>query len=667
MANATGADRTSTGAGAGASPPAPGGITNYTRVEKVIPNPLHGYASWTYTWTLWWLDIVDYNNLVSDPTTASTQPLTNNRSYVVAEDAGLGIKQRSTNAKLNYNIQSVDFSTVVGPSGPSKTTNIIEGGIVIAEPYGVTFIDSLVARAAQQGTNHTEQPFLLELKWTAYDDKGNPIIHELEKYNKRFPIRILTIRLDVTTQGSTYNIRFVPANHIILRNEHNFVPTEVTITGSTPKELLDQLAEKINKSWQETANQAGASPNQIKFEVDPTCNTNFNLTKNISDANPLPITIDNSKLKITAPLGTNWRTIIDRIMQQTDFIQKQLVPQVPTSNQAVAINQNPLISYKITTAVKYLNSDPKQNRYPIESTYNITPYQVATSEHPFTPGKFVDYKALSIKQYDFLYSSKNRDVIDLKLNFEYTYFTHVNLSTENFSATRETPNANQQLANASRGARAALVTPNTLIRGANLFQDIQPWKYRLGGTPAADYGLNTEKNPSSLRAADALRSIYSKMSGDMIRVSLTIVGDPTLLKQDDWLFNTKTPKTTVTVNQQAFTADNNGYISMDSAELLVTVTIRTPIDQDPVTGLVTPDVTTSPSLFSGVYRLIKIDNKFSGGQFAQILDLARVPFQDYVNSSAAPAERVADNSSVGGIGQTYQSTTAIVAGNRPGV
>jgi hypothetical protein len=41
-----------------------------------------------------------------------------------------------------------------------------------------------------------------------------------------------------------------------------------------------------------------------------------------------------------------------------------------------------------------------------------------------------------------------------------------------------------------------------------------------------------------------------------------------------------------------------------------------------------PAVSTSQAMFSGQYRIIKIDSKFSGGQFTQVLHMVRYMNQD---------------------------------------
>ena len=89
---------------------------------SIIPNPLHQFASHSYAWSLWWLDIDDYNRMSSggDIGTGIDFQL-GPSSYVVAEDSGLYPQRRlPTQLGLNYNIQDVNFETVVGLNSKSK-------------------------------------------------------------------------------------------------------------------------------------------------------------------------------------------------------------------------------------------------------------------------------------------------------------------------------------------------------------------------------------------------------------------------------------------------------------------------------------------------------------------------------------------------------------------
>ena len=68
---------------------------------------------------------------------------------------------------------------------------------------------------------------------------------------------------------------------------------------------------------------------------------------------------------------------------------------------------------------------------------------------------------------------------------------------------------------------------------------------------------------------------------------------------------------------------------MDDGELYVYVNFRSPIDYDEETGLAIPfNNRYSYSEFTGVYKIISIENTFTAGKFVQILDLVRLSIDD---------------------------------------
>ena len=148
----------------------------------------------------------------------------------------------------------------------------------------------------------------------------------------------------------------------------------------------------------------------------------------------------------------------------------------------------------------------------------------------------------------------------------------------------------------------------------------------------ASSGLNLSSNPRAQIASDVMSSIYKTLNGDMLTIDMNILGDPTLLKQDDWLYCPSpsmigsTYNNWDTMSQYEFAA-KYGTIRTDTGEVVVAVTINTPFDIDTENrnqGLMHPVPTYNQSLFSGQYTILLIKNKFASGKFEQTLQLARI-------------------------------------------
>jgi hypothetical protein len=118
----------------------------------------------------------------------------------------------------------------------------------------------------------------------------------------------------------------------------------------------------------------------------------------------------------------------------------------------------------------------------------------------------------------------------------------------------------------------------------------------------------------------------------MLSLQLTIVGDPTLIKQDDWLY-IPNPEDDSDFSDWDVSSDEYaqryGHIPMDRGEVVVRVVINSPVDmdldhEDGDQGLAFPQPKYSQSLFSGQYKILTITNRFAGGKFEQVLNLVRI-------------------------------------------
>jgi hypothetical protein len=136
---------------------------------------------------------------------------------------------------------------------------------------------------------------------------------------------------------------------------------------------------------------------------------------------------------------------------------------------------------------------------------------------------------------------------------------------------------------------------------------------------------------------DVYNSLTKSSNGDMVTVKLEIIGDPTLIKQDDIFYNQGIPQNSSDPN-----ALLGGSIQYDRGEIYAKLNIRSPIDYDESTGLANPALNSvQQSVFSGIYTIVTVDNVFSKGKFQQTLDMARLPIDDADRSvAAASAVRV---------------------------
>jgi hypothetical protein len=618
---------------------------------KPIPNPLHQFASYTYNWSLWWVDFQEFNDLMGKNSVNSAQGWAfGPKSFVVAEDSGKYPTRRLPGTLgLNYHIQSVTFKNTVAPNSQSQASNMTTGSMVILEPTGCTFLDQLIA-ASFNGTefvNYTQQPFILQLEFTGYDESGNPIANSTSNvYKKRFPIRITNIAISVTTKGTEYKIKFTKDSHEGLTKEYGNVPVDISIEGAkTVGEFFKQLEDKMNAFFAtQKTKRLVEFADTFKFNVDPTIASSpivNKLTSSVGDTDPKAkkdqLNFDGKS--VTIDKRTSINTVITRVMAHSKFLQDQQ----KNTGQTTAFN-----AFKVT--VKSLsvgdgtvktNNDHYRNQPPKQFIFNILQFTTFKSDHPGLP-QMVDSRPYTVKDYQYLYTGKNVDITDLKIDFNNSWYQTVSGYTFQYPSTVVSPST--PVFKVLDLFPSINITPSflsTLIPSMRSVATSTPMRIKpVTSNPNDTQGYGTIKSPDAQKMVETLRNgVYTASSGTMLNVKLTILGDPTLLKQDDWYY---IPSANPAAGEEKDDYDKRiaqseyvakyGHLRTDTEELVVRLTFNgvTDIDTDITNqGGVYPPIGSVPSLFTGQYQITGVENKFEKGLFTQILTLKRYFSDDY--------------------------------------
>ena len=650
-----------------------GSASSSTAGLKVIPpatpvaNPLNDWASYSYTWSWWWLDPTDFNYLMTagDLNTVLAYNLPN--SYVIAEDAGLYPDRRlPSTLGLNYHIQDVKFSTTMAPGGKWGATNAIEGSMTVLEPYGLSLIDSLVA-ASFNGVafdNWTDRPHLLELNFHGYDDAGNAMSQSLMPlYRKRFPIKVTTMTASLNTHGAEYKISYVAAGQQSFGKKYGYLPKDVTVSGGNVQEVLDDLASQLNAYYGSqtlpTQNTA-AFADHYAFVIDPALGVNNSIVGGADRAPPLELQKGDENIPNAKKLDFSFTTqqgiteVVGKIMARGSFFQNQLVGQSGNIS-------SPYNTFKILTAVTYeghnaagnpqgLQFDIKQGVFSRKITYKIVQYVSWQNHHPNCPSLMADSTPYTCKVYTYTYGGKNTDVLDLKLEFNNTWFTTVMSQTEVIPSSN--PSASTLAETKMQSFPEAYFIPSLISRmsgytNVGTIANPTPMSIRpIINNQNITAGAGIVKDPLAQQVADVHHSLYTSNTGQMNSVPLTILGDPTLIKQDDWLY---VPGTDAFAEYHDTSISNSdfvakyGHFRTDLSEIPVTLTVNTILDMDTELnnaglGWPNPGSTYNTAIFSGQYVIVRVENMFQNGKFTQVLQLTR-----YLNGSITSAVSLAQN------------------------
>jgi hypothetical protein len=290
------------------------------------------------------------------------------------------------------------------------------------------------------------------------------------------------------------------------------------------------------------------------------------------------------------------------------------------------------------------NFDPIRGQYPKKFTYTIHQYSTWSAPHTALP-LFADSVPYTCKKYDYTFTGQNVDIIDLKLNYDLTYYVPVLAWTNQVASTLATAStfSENTLSDSSLSPTLSPSLFSRVLAGAKTMLNPTPMRNQpVVNKPQLTNAMGTLNKPGAQVGMDVIDSLFNRSEGDMIKMSLTIIGDPTLIRQDDWLY-VPSPTEAAKYNNWETSGQDDfaqayGHFRMDTGELPILVNVRSilDIDQDYTNnGLSYPDPSSASSaLFSGQYTLLKVVNKFAKGLFTQDMVLSRIPNQNYVTAYA---------------------------------
>jgi hypothetical protein len=275
---------------------------------------------------------------------------------------------------------------------------------------------------------------------------------------------------------------------------------------------------------------------------------------------------------------------------------------------------------------------------PLVYVYRVVPYDVHASKmitvNTKGPG-FYELAKQTVKQYDYIYTGKNVDIINFDIYFENGFFTAMAADFLNKGA--DTVTIDQSGDVAATDPNKEIVAP--LGTG-------NPPEQKLGVMPGIVRFLKTLTNTDqkggsgpdtpSVRAARIFHDAVTRSStSSMTTLNMEIIGDPYYIAHSgmgNWTGQSTTNSTNLL---------DDGSVNWQNGEVDILVNFRTPLDINQGTGLYqfAPTTASAPLIsWSGLYHVTNVVCKFQKGQFTQTLSGQRRPYQEVSATSATSAD-----------------------------
>ena len=613
--------------GAGAIVPSLNNNFNIAAFPAVGSNPLNKYASYNCLFTLSCLSKSDQNAVGK-----VSNSMIKNIIARTAGDWGNGNKRVNTDfGKFDYFLD--DLIIVSQPALSSKKGESFATKITfkVTEPYsmGLFLISMLEGAKAGGYDNFREGAYLLTIEFAGYTDNSKPHAPD-PKLTRYIPIKFLDIKLKVTSGGSTYDCEVIPYNEIAFRDPIGNTRDTVALAGTngTVKELLadgDASLVKFLKKEAETQIKDNEATETDEYDIqfpatfaDKTASINEianakvfgilsagNMTfPNQNDLyDPIKqIYLDRSAGTIKTDHTFNFskgekiQEIITEVIMKSDYITKQL------TNSAVKLNTKGMLNwFRVEAQVFDKGHSKKFNRQLRKTVYRVVPYEMHISKilpPNAIPEGYAVLKKTVNRIYDYLYTGKNTEIINIDIDFNMGFFTKLSSDAGNKTGTF---NKSQVLDGDEKNKNEGVIDPKVGVTGND------PQSATYYGRTDFIRSKSGSDTPETAQVRN-YREIFMN-EGDLVEIKMTILGDPYYIPSSGFGNQIGTP-----------VGDNimdDGSMNYQSGEVDIVLNFRTPIDFDPNTGLY--KFNTSIDQFSGLYQIFEVESKFNQNKFTQTI------------------------------------------------
>lgn len=628
---------------------------NYNLLEE---NVMHKFASYNYVLTLSALSRQQLDNPQNIPTDAPHDIIARtggigqdaNVTTRVEEDLGdATVAEKVFNKALKTQSEviagaqqilkkgrdiyfnSVSIDSYPRPNQFRKLMNYTKIEMTLEEPNGITFWEKCRAAAFNNGyRNHTTAPFLLTIEFKGFDSNGQEVPSPVPK--RCYPIKLSRSELKMNTGSTTYTVSAFPWTEFAMINSFLYTRTGGSVIGQGKElnKILKRFADELNDDIELNEKNAGLRATVDKYEItaDPTIGR-----LQTESGNQYPVTgpfgIDVNRFsKIKFDKNTSIVKILEDLVRQYkkyNNIEEILVKQAKSFGQGAKISEiDQYVSwYKIITTVKentefdeVLKTHSRVIRYHIkEFKVHILNFVKAGYGYNF------NYDNAVRKVYDYIYTGNNLDILDLNVDYNVGYFNAILRKSDptfiNELKGKITKKIKSLFGSGTYEADELLPLHQYITTLNSESPNIQPEDIETGHIQGV---------------ADAQYDYLVNPQGDMVNVTMKIMGDPAFLGQD---YAIPMPVGTETVRANI---GNNiydaqiGAFNFDNGEVIVKVNFKFPSDFDENTGLYNFNVEATPQ-FSGIYRVVRVESNLEQGQFTQTLTMARCLNQQQVTST----------------------------------
>lgn len=356
-----------------------------------------------------------------------------------------------------FNISSMNMEEMVSPGFQNRNTGLTTMTMVINEPNGSSFVETLAKSARKLGiANYQQWCYYVEITFNGRTEDGIILPNALAESGLPsggrwiYQMKITNCDVKMDERGATYTLKLQP--HALDAFDDAMVgavPDNLVLTGGNIGELLDNFGTELTKLY-ETRYMgklfnfkfvAKKDPDSDK-DIDP--NT-FRLQQSEEDqinAMTLHTAKSGEGVAVHIPRGTRVSDVIDYIWTSCEDAQKRILDTKSPSeleDRGGTWNDKPYresVVPRVEADVTITDYDPILNTYYQDIVYNIYAYytyspnlspsqtQKAADPNYNVGGKIAQRlkdRGYLQKAYKYRYTGENTEVINFDLDFNFNF------------------------------------------------------------------------------------------------------------------------------------------------------------------------------------------------------------------------------------------------------
>ena len=604
--------------------------------------------------------------VVTDPEVNATRV---ERDVVTGKDLVEGFNKESP-GRFDMFIENIEIETLM--TFDKKANNTLPTKITfdVIEPFSVNgFVEALHVTAVAAGyVNYTQASYILKMEFVGYSDAGDlPSPEVVPQSTRYFVFGFTGMEVDITERGTRYKCTAVPFNEKAF-GQPNTLVKPIKMSGGTVGEILDNFMDELNKQVKSNTDAASVNANDYdEYEVKfPIWDENEgwvggerggrrndiakekltelyreNILYNMSDpgreannaykaslekrqtpsqqiSQPEAVKYEPNKTVVQFAEKTMINDAITAVVRDSEYTRK--IFREGKVNEETGMVKYFMVRMEVvnkdTNRINELTKKPAQKFTFVVTEYE-THYTRLGAAFSSTRVDEKKIKKLALREYNYIYTGQNVDIINFKLNFNTLFF-------EALPAAMGAKNTPSSKAGAGNNNEPNVKVKSCITVGEMTRNEIgdAPVKVNPDGTsvvrpnqPNAGQILNSPYDVLAKNMHDAI--VDSKAS--MLVGEIEIAGDPFYLVTGGiGNYNPKPGERGKSLTGEAI------FLFGD---VLVNINFRNPIDIRPAEegGTMFFDAKRAP--FSGVYRVTKAVSNFREGQFKQRLEIMRIPGQ----------------------------------------